>query len=150
MKILLMLFLSLNVFGYDKLYPDKKLTPGVTRDVHMAVLCLAGSTKDVRNVTQSMKNEVFSRYGFIKGKFKPGDYEIDHFISLELGGANDIKNLWPQPYSKSGTVFGAREKDVVETNLHRRICNKQITLQAAQKIITTDWIAEYKSIKGLK
>ena len=97
-----------------------------------------------------MKNEVFSRYGFKKGKFKPGDYEIDHFISLELGGANDINNLWPQPYCDDSKCFGARQKDVVETNLHRRICSKKITLEEAQKIIMTDWIQEYKSIKGIK
>jgi 5-methylcytosine-specific restriction endonuclease McrA len=26
----------------------------------------------------------------------PGAYEIDHLISISLGGSNDIKNLWPQ------------------------------------------------------
>jgi hypothetical protein len=25
-------------------------------------------------------------------------YELDHLIPLELGGSNDLRNLWPQPF----------------------------------------------------
>jgi len=33
-------------------------------------------------------------YGFIDS---PGNYELDHLIPLELGGApEDVKNLWPE------------------------------------------------------
>lgn len=131
-------------------YPDKRLTPGATREVSMAVICKVGSTKDVRHVTATMKREVFHRYGFVEGKYKPGDYEIDHFISLELGGDNDIENLWPEAYCPVGNkplktgCFGAREKDRVETSLHRQICNGSISIEQAQKIIRTDWVQEYK------
>lgn len=126
-------------------FPDLRWTTGVTRTVEADVLCKAGSTKDARLVTEAMKKEVFKRYG-ITSNF--GSYEVDHFISLELGGANDLANLWPQPYA--GIAYTARMKDVVETNLHRRICKGVITLEQAQTIITTDWIAEYKKIKGIK
>ena len=128
-----------------RIYPDKTLTPGVTRPVTMNELCTPNSTKAARNVTEAMKKEVFERYGFVKGKYKPGDYEIDHFISLELGGSNDIKNLWPQPYAGE---WGARKKDVVETALHRCICNAQLSVEQAQHIIVTDWVAQYKRIKA--
>ncbi|HEY5235345.1 MAG TPA: HNH endonuclease signature motif containing protein [Rhabdochlamydiaceae bacterium] len=137
-------------------YPDKTLTPGVVRVVSKEELCRVGSTKDARKVTQANKNEVFRRYGMIKGKFNPGDYEIDHFISLELGGANDLNNLWSQPYCKTGNdplktgCWGAREKDFIETALHRQICKNKISIEQAQQIIKTDWVAEYKKIKGLK
>jgi hypothetical protein len=121
------------------------LEPGDTRVVSKEDLCTAGSTKDARHVTEAMKQTIFKAYG-IKSNF--GAYEIDHFISLELGGANTIWNLWPQPYEHCR--YTARMKDVVETNLHRRICKGLITLKQAQDIIRTDWIAEYKKIKGIK
>ena len=143
--IFALLLLAYTVLGQT--VPDPKLTPGVTRKVSKKELCTAGSTKDARLVSAKTKGLVFSRYGFVKGKFKPGDYEIDHFISLELGGANDINNLWPQPYHGEAT---ARQKDVVETNLHHRICKNLLTVAEAQAIIRTDWFSEYKKIKGLK
>lgn len=136
----------------DPDYPDKTLTPGVTRTVTLKTLCTVGSTKDARHVTEKMKKEVFKRYGLEDGHFKPGDYEIDHFISLENGGANDIMNLWPQHYCPIGNdpiktkCWGAREKDRVETQLHRWLCQKKITLHEDQTILQNDWIACYLTI----
>jgi hypothetical protein len=150
---MILLFLAI---AFAQTYPNTALTPGVTRQVSKEVLCTAGSTKDARLVTAKMKRQVFERYGFVQGKYKPGDYEIDHEISLELGGANDIQNLWVQPYCPKGNdpfksgCWGAREKDMVETNLHRRICKGTLTIEEAQNIIRTDWVAEYKKIKGIK
>ena len=93
------------------------------------------------------------------------NYEDDHFIALTDGGcdccdkhgkANDTDcsgNRWPQVYcdkTKAGkTCFGAREKDVVEANLNRRVCKGKLTLQQAQDILKADWFAEYIQIKGL-
>lgn len=134
-------------------YPDKNLTPGVTRTVDLKTLCTAGSTKDARHVTQAMKNQVFERYGYKKGSYKPGDYEIDHFISLENGGANDIMNLWPEHYCPIGNdptktnCWGAREKDKVETQLHRWLCQNKITLHDDQVILQTDWIKCYLTMQ---
>lgn len=152
-KILVSIALLISVQVKAQNYPDPKLTPGVTRTATKKEICTAGSTKDARKVTAAMKAEVFKRYGFVKGKFKPGEYEIDHKISLELSGANDVANLWPQKYCPpknkpliSG-CWGAREKDVVETGLHRKICRGEITLEQAQEAIKTDWIVEYKILK---
>ena len=85
--------------GSSSLYPDPAKTPGVVRRATTATnVCTPGFTSTIRNVAGGTKNEVFiSYFGSIPAN--PGDYEIDHFISLELGGANDIKNLWPQPYA---------------------------------------------------
>jgi hypothetical protein len=74
----------------------------------------------------------------------PADYEEDHFISLDLGGnPTDPQNLWPEPY---GPKPGAKEKDVVENYLHKRVCAGSLTLQDAQKAIVTDWYEVYKQI----
>ena len=69
----------------------------------------------------------------------PGDYEYDHLISLELGGApDDLRNLWPEPHTVSGDQ-GSFAKDKVENKLKRDICKGAITLAAAQQQIATDW-----------
>jgi len=72
-------------------------------------------------------------------------YELDHLISLELGGCPDCAtNLWPQPYYPKP---GAHEKDQVENYLHKALCDGDITLVDAQKIIATDWLSCFNSIK---
>ena len=63
------------------------------------------------------------------------DYEYDHLVSLELGGAvNDPRNLWPEPCGSPNP------KDSVEDRLHRLVCDGQMSLAAAQHIIATDWV----------
>lgn len=135
-----------------KKYPDAKLTPGATASVTKDQVCKIGYTKDARHVTQATKVLVMDRYGLNAKDLSK--YEIDHFISLELGGSNDPANLWPQPYCPNkapvGSCMGAREKDVVETCLHRIMCKQgsSIELQDVQKAIKTDWVAVYGHIKA--
>ena len=53
----------------------------------------------------------------------PGDYEYDHLVSLELGGAvNDPRNLWPEPEGSPNP------KDSVESALHRMVCDGEMSL----------------------
>jgi len=114
-------------------------------------LCQVGYTKTVRHVTTFTKHQVFKMYGITPGHFR--EYEIDHFISLELGGDNSLNNLFPQPYevylsvNGSNVRMGAREKDVVETNLHKKVCRGEITLKEAQEIIATNWVGYYLKLK---
>jgi hypothetical protein len=64
-----------------------------------------------------------------------GDYEYDHFVPLELGGAtNDPRNLWPEP----GAI--PNPKDSVEYSLRERVCSGLMSLAAAQRAITRDWV----------
>jgi len=132
----------LRVYGAEPgTYPDHVLTPGVVKTTSAATVCRVGYTKDERHVTERMKRCVFERYGLGElPRSRWGEYEIDHFVSLELGGANDVKNLWPEPYAGE---WGARRKDVIETGLHRRICRGEITVRAAQACIRDDWVACY-------
>ena len=142
--------------GCDSYYPDPAKTPGhpdpkITQaNIHDTV-CKDHYTTTVRSVNEDEKKQEFTTYD-IKPTDSPFGYEIDHFISLELGGTNDPDNLWPQPYCQPGTggktCIGAREKDVVETSLSHRVCAGTITLAQAQEIIKTDWYKEYLSIKG--
>ena len=59
----------------------------------------------------SAKNLVYQKYGtaVCQGVCSgPQGCEIDHLISLELGGANTEDNLWPQPYDGD---WNAHDKD---------------------------------------
>jgi hypothetical protein len=120
--------------------PDSTLTPGDTLPGAMEHICTSGYTKTVRHVPASLKKKVYKLYGITH--HKRGEYEIDHLISLELGGSNDIKNLWPQPYLTK--PWNAHKKDRLETRLKRLICVHKITLQEAQYAIAHDWVAAYK------
>ncbi len=124
--------------------PDSALTPGAVLSVLRSDICVKGYSKRVRHVPGKVKNAVYREYGI--ANHKSGDYEVDHLISLELGGSNDIKNLWPQSYKTS--PWNAHIKDALENRLHREVCSGEIELTAAQHCIATDWIACWKSIFG--
>lgn len=132
-------------------YPNIKLTPGaydprVTQATIQKTICVSGSTKDTRHVTEATKKQVYERYGLDYSKLH-GKYEVDHFVSLELGGLNALSNLWPQRYEPRP---GAHEKDVVETHLKKEICKGLITLAEGRQIIQVDWYACYLAIKQKK
>ncbi len=124
-------------------YPDPNCTPGATLPATSDEVCKSGYSKTVRNVATATKNQVFANYGI--ASHKAGEYEVDHFISLELGGSNDISNLWPEPAEPRP---GFHEKDKVENYLHAQVCSGAMTLEEAQKAISTDWIAVYNQMTG--
>ena len=121
--------------------PDPKLTPGDAFDVTAQDLCVPGYARKVRNVPIEVKESVYREYGISShGK---GDYEVDHLISLELGGSNSIKNLWPESYRTS--PWNARVKDRLENRLHELVCAGALDLKTAKNAIATNWIEAYKT-----
>jgi hypothetical protein len=115
--------------------PDPKLTPGdVFPDVTRDDVCTPGWSREHRHVTESMRDQVYAEYGRTRG---PGCCEVDHLIPLELGGSNDMKNLWPQPDDPRP---GDAEKDSLENDLHARVCKGEISLADAQKCIASNWV----------
>ena len=67
----------------DQPLPDPQLTPGATLDVTTKDICVTGYTKKIRHVTVAVKRQVYQEYGAV---YRPGAYEIDHLVSLEIGG----------------------------------------------------------------
>ncbi len=118
--------------------PDPNLTPGDTLAVTAGDVCVSGYSSKVRSVTDAVKNQVYQEYGITS--HPPNSYEVDHLISLELGGSNSIKNLWPEPYAGD---WNAHVKDRIEDKLHSLVCNGSLDLATAQHEIATDWIAAY-------
>ena len=121
--------------------PDASCTPGaIISTATKDQICKSGYTKTVRNVPTALKNEVFHEYGIVT--HSPGEYEIDHLVSLELGGSNDISNLWPEA---ADPTPGFHEKDGVENTLHSQVCSGTMTLVQAQEVIAKDWSSVYKT-----
>src|SRR5207244_2340227 len=102
------------------------------------------STKSVRNVSSEEKRQVYAEYGI--ASHQPGEYEADHLIPLELGGSNDIANLWPEAAEPRP---GFHEKDMVENYLHQQVCAGVMSLQDAQQKIATNWLQVYKSVPDI-
>lgn len=127
----------------DQPLPDPKLTPGVALKVTTKQVCVPGYATSVRNVPESEKRKVYAEYGVVD---KPGWAEVDHDVSLELGGSNDIRNLWPEPYdlNVNGYQMGAHEKDRAEDATARAVCRGDISLQDAQRQIAKDWTVLYR------
>src|SRR5262245_20466748 len=118
--------------------PVASITPGATSDVTVDQLC-SGAT-DARPITLAMRAQVLSAYGV---QDVPSDeYELDYLITPELGGATDVRNLWPQGYGSP--IWNARVKDELEELLPRLVCGRQLDLTTAQRDMASDWIAAYK------
>jgi len=128
------------VRGYAESLPNASLTPGLTRSVALAELCVADHDEVVRNVPSHLRKRVFREYG-IAGAADT-DYEVDYLITPGLGGADDIRNLWPEPHYN--TPWNSYVKDQLEDHLHQMVCSGEISLAAAQKDIAHDWISAYK------
>lgn len=73
------------------------------------------------------------------------DYELDHLIPLELGGASTVANLWPEPWADPR---GAHRKDDLENALNRQVCSGSMTRSDAQHAIASDWEAAYRRYVG--
>lgn len=145
------LFLSLPAYAAEPLVPNPLLTPGaINIEATTSMICVRGYTSGndshgnpVRNVTDAIKKQIFQDY---KIDPKSDQFEIDHLISLELGGSNDTKNLWPQSYTTK--PINARTKDGLENRLHALVCAGKLSLSDAQTQISTDWVTAYIKYVG--
>lgn len=135
--------ISANCKTVNGILPDPKCTPGaidpsVTQDNIDSTICVSGYTKTVRppvSVTEPQKLESMKAYGFDD---LPSNYEFDHLIPLEIGGApDDMKNLWPEPHYTNPNSF---DKDKFENYLHEQVCSGSMDLKTAQNEIATNWV----------
>ncbi|GAB7186520.1 hypothetical protein ATKI12_6351 [Kitasatospora sp. Ki12] len=123
--------------------PDPSCTPGaynpdVTQDTIGQTICVSGWTATVRpptSYTNPLKVRQIAQYGY--ADTSTADYEEDHLVPLELGGApRDPANLWPEPRYGSQP---AQSKDSVETKLKNAVCGGRVGLDDARAAIAEDW-----------
>ncbi len=112
--------------------PDPACTPGaVFASATLAQICRPGYAGSVRDVPALIKRAVYAEYR--DAPVGHGAYEVDHLVPLEVGGSNEIANLWPE------ISPGYEQKDQVENELHDAVCARRIGLGAAQLAIAHDW-----------
>ena len=129
--------------------PDPTCTPGAT-DPHVTQASIAtticrpgGYTSNVRPPTSVTSTEKRSALRAYADTAPTSSYELDHLVSLELGGSpNSPHNLWPEPGA------APNPKDKLETALHDLVCAHQMTLTDAQTTIATDWVSAYRQVLG--
>ena len=118
--------------------------------VTQEMVCTSGYTKCVRAVAPPVRASAFHGYG-LQGNhtgYCEGQEgcELDHLVSLEIGGSNSVKNLWPQSFDTS--PWNAHVKDQLENFFHAEVCAGRIPLEQAQKEISSNWIDAYRKYLG--
>lgn len=120
--------------------PDTRCSPGTALPgVTAQQVCVRGYSSSVRDVPLAEKDQVFAEYGVTS--HRPGEYEVDHLLPLELGGSNEVANLWPEAAEPRP---GFHEKDEVENYLHDQVCIGKVSLAQAQHQIATNWLGVYQ------
>jgi len=119
--------------------PNPNLTPGATVLVDQREICMEAVTNN-KAVPAALRKMVFAEYGIAAAE--PKAYEVDYLITPALGGADDIRNLWPQ--SNRATVWNAEVKDMLEDHLRELVCGGRLDLATAQREIARNWIEAYK------
>ena len=139
-------FASVGSFRYFHGEPlnDLRVTPGVTFHVNVATICRSGYSTSVRDVPESEKSQVYAEYGITHRT--TGQYEIDHLISLELGGSNAIGNLWPELNDHPHGYLNS--KDILENRLHALLCTGKVSLRSVQTLIARNWVSAYHQFLG--
>ena len=118
--------------------PNTALTPGATILLSRSAVCSQANVKN-KEVPASVQRIVFAEYGLAQAQ--PRAYEVDYLVTPALGGADDIRNLWPHSYS---SVWNARVKDALEDRLRDMVCDGSLDLADAQREIAVDWIGAYR------
>jgi hypothetical protein len=114
-------------------YPNLTLTPGAVLTTDASTICAPGYASSVRDVSTATKEQVYAEYG-VSYPQPLGAY--DHFIPLEIGGSNDITNLWLEPASPTP---GFHQKDQFENFEHDQVCKGSISVTEAQRRMASDW-----------
>lgn len=148
LPILAVLFLAAGTFSARAqqpaatapILPNPKLTPGDTFPVTLDDIKAKGYSATVRDVPINEKRAVYAAYGITH--WERGEYEVDHLISLSLGGSNSQQNLWPQSYQTQ--PWNAHTKDQLESRLLALVRAGKVDLHTAQQEMAKDWIRAYK------
>ncbi len=134
----------------DPARTPRSINPNATQGNLDETVCKSGWAASVRPpsaYTSALKFAQIIEYGYADRN--PAHYQEDHLVPLELGGApRDPRNLWPEPNVitlADGSVVGSDAKDNLEDELHGRVCDGEMLLADAQRLIAGDWIAAWEA-----
>ena len=119
------------------------LNPAVTQSTIASTICLTGWTSTVRppsSYTSSLKVEQLAAFGYTDQN--PKDYEEDHRVPLELGGApRDASNLSPERGASPNP------KDSAENSARADVCAGRMTLREEQAAFIAAWLGPYPAYR---
>jgi hypothetical protein len=121
-------------------YPDPTLTPGAVRSTDVAEICSAG-TSQFRHWDRERSDLVFARYHIAREDRMA--YTLDHLVPLEIGGADVVENLWPEPRRSLAGEWDDTRKDQLERRLAVLVCSGALDVVEAQRMIAEDWVEAY-------
>jgi hypothetical protein len=128
-------FSSPRPIAQEGFLPKHRLTPGR----------VAATEKERRGITVAMEQKVFARYKLPWSTRQ--EFKIDHLIPRELGGADTIDNLWPQPLR--ARPYGAERKELLAAVMLEEIKRGRITIEQAREEIRNDWIDAFIDHVGM-
>ena len=123
--------------------PTRLFTPGAVRTADPADVCGDRSTRQYRHWTRARDDRILAEYGLPPGPHP--DFDVDHLTPLDLGGADDDRNLWPEPRRSIEPEWNAERKDRLEWKLADMACGGQLDLATAQKAIRDNWVDAYRT-----
>jgi len=108
-------------------------------------ICRAGgysdSVRPPEAMTEALKYKMLAAYGVPGSKI--GEYELDHVVSVSLGGSSSTYNLWPEPNVDAGryarSEYVANDKDEIEHRAWEAVCDYQDKLGRTQRTMATNW-----------
>jgi hypothetical protein len=131
---LLSLITATTTWGLTRAQVPGATDPAVTQASIGQTVCRLHYTATVRP-SKEWSNAL--KHRLLREQHQPGtvqDYELDHLIPLNIGGApTDPRNLWLQRWDE------ARVKDEDESELYHAVCSGRITLEQAQRRMLDKW-----------
>jgi hypothetical protein len=134
-----------SVYAQTTIIPDPTLTPGAVRTTNIGEICSA-STNTLRHWSRERDDHILAEYGLPMGAHP--QYEIDHLVPLCVGGADDDRNLWPEPRRSTEPEWNAERKDELEACMCSMVCSGGIDPEIAQRAFTDDWTEAYRKYVG--
>jgi hypothetical protein len=124
--------------------PNPALTPGAAvPGVSVEQVCAPGYASTSRNPGLLDEQSVFQLY-LLDYPASLSGHRVDRLIPSELGGADTLPNLWPEPT----TPQTAGRKDQLAGWLHQLVCSGAVPLETAQRQVADDWYAAWLRYGG--
>ena len=127
-KTLLIIFLFIFT-SLGSVLPNKNKTPGNV-DPCVTIVWVCNHFTDSSYPLFKNIKAAYRNYGI---DINDKRYSLNHLIPMNLGGTNEISNLWPM----MNIDFYFKKK--IEENIFHCVCYGFITLKEAQYILRTDW-----------